>query len=168
LLGTERQIGVEAIGMLLTVRAIASIVARLFYSPMVAMTGRQMLMMASTIAATLAFVVLALPIPLIGLGAASAVIGFALGLTTTLTLTGTLTLVPTTARGTANSLRLVGNRLGQLALPIGAGAVAAVTGVGGIFVLIALGLAGSAAAVHISRPAQPPPNSNSSTASLDP
>jgi predicted MFS family arabinose efflux permease len=168
LLGAERQIGVEAIGMLLTIRAVASIVSRLLYSPMVRLTGRQALTMASTIAATLGFAALALPVPPIVLGVASAVIGFALGLTTTLTLTGTLTLVPTTARGTANSLRLVGNRIGQLALPIGAGAVAAVTGVGGIFVLIALGLAGSAAAVHLSRPAEPPPaSSSSSTASLD-
>jgi hypothetical protein len=83
------------------------------------------------------------------------VVGFALGLTTTLTLTGTLTLVPSAARATANSLRLVGNRIGQLALPIGAGAVATITGVGGIFALLALGLAAATAAVHISKPGQP-------------
>ena len=156
LLGTERHIEVEAIGLLLTLRAIAAIVARLMYSRMVALTGRQSLMIATTLAATLAFVGLALPLPLLALGLANAVIGFALGLTTTLTLTGTLTLVPAGARGTANSLRLVGNRIGQLVLPISAGLVAAVTGVGGIFALIALGLAASAAAVHVSKPGQPP------------
>jgi predicted MFS family arabinose efflux permease len=156
LLGSERHIEVEAIGMLLTLRAIASIVARLLYSRMVAATGRQALTIAGTIAATLAFVALALPAPLMVLGVANAVLGFALGLTTTLTLTGTLTMVPASARGTANSLRLVGNRIGQLALPIGAGAVAAVTGTGGIFALIALGLAAAGAAVHVSKPGQPP------------
>lgn len=156
LLGTERHIDVEDIGLLLTVRAIASIVARLFYSRMVVLTGRQALMIASALAAALALVALALPVPLIMLGLANAVIGFSLGLTTTLTLTGTLTLVPAAGRATANSLRLVGNRIGQLALPIGAGAVAAVTGVGGIFALLAIGLAASAAAVHVSRPGKPP------------
>ena len=155
LMGTERHIDVSAIGMLLTVRAIAAIVARLFYSRMVALTGRQPLTIASTLAATLAFAVLALPAPLIVLGLANAAIGFALGLTTTLTLTGTLMLVPAGARGTANSLRLVGNRIGQLLLPIGAGAVATVTGVGGIFALLAIALAASAAGVHISRPRPP-------------
>jgi MFS family permease len=157
LLGTERHIEVAEIGTLLTLRAVASIVARLMYARMVAITGRQALMMSSALAATLAFVTLALPAPLLVLALANLVIGFALGLTTTLTLTGTLTLVPHSARGTANSLRLVGNRIGQLALPIGAGAVAAVTGVGGIFALIALGLAASAAAVHVSRPGAAPP-----------
>jgi predicted MFS family arabinose efflux permease len=156
LLGTERHIDVENIGMLLTLRAVASIVARLMYARMVAVTGRQALMMASALAATLAFAALALPAPLAVLGLANVVIGFALGLTTTLTLTGTLTRVPQGARGTANSLRLVGNRIGQLALPLGSGAVAALVGVGGIFAVIALGLAASAAAVHVSRPGQPP------------
>jgi MFS family permease len=148
LLGTERHIDVEDIGMVLTLRAIAAIVARLIYSRLVAVTGRLPLMIAGTLAAVLAFVALALPVPLIVLGLGNAVVGFALGLTTTLTLTGTLMLVPAGARGTANSLRLVGNRIGQLVLPIGAGAVAAVTGVGGIFALLALALAASAAAIY--------------------
>jgi predicted MFS family arabinose efflux permease len=156
LLGIERHIDVEDIGLLLTLRAAASIVARLLYSRMVAITGRQAMIVTSALAATGAFVVLALPVPLVVLAAASAAVGFSLGLTTTLTLTGTLTLVPSAARATANSLRLVGNRIGQLALPIGAGAVATLTGVGGIFALLALGLAASTAAVHISKPGQPP------------
>jgi predicted MFS family arabinose efflux permease len=155
LLGTERHIDVEDIGIVLTLRAAASIVARVLYSRMVALTGRQTLIIASALSATAAFAVLALPVPLVVLGIASAAVGFALGLTTTLTLTGTLTLVPSAARATANSLRLVGNRIGQLALPIGAGAVATITGVGGIFALLALGLAAATAAVHISKPGQP-------------
>jgi predicted MFS family arabinose efflux permease len=157
LLGTERHIDVQAIGLVLTARAVAAIVARLIYSRLVAMTGRLALMIGSALAAMLAFVVLAVPVPLMVLGIATAAIGFSLGLTTTLTLTGTLTLVPAGARGTANSLRLVGNRIGQLVLPIGAGVVAAITGVGGIFALLAIGLAASTAAVHVSRPGQPPP-----------
>jgi predicted MFS family arabinose efflux permease len=154
LLGTERHIDVEDIGLLLTLRAVAAIVARLLYARMVALTGRQTLTIGGTLAAALAFIALALPMPLAVLALANAVIGFGLGLTTTLTLTGTLTLVPAAARATANSLRLVGNRIGQLVLPIGGGAVAAVTGVGGIFVLLAVALAASAAAVHVSRPGQ--------------
>jgi predicted MFS family arabinose efflux permease len=157
LLGAERHIPVDHIGLLLTLRAAAAIVSRLLYSRVVALTGRQRLMISSTLGAVAGFAVLALPLSLAALALASAAVGFTLGLTTTLTLTGTLMLVPAGARGTANSLRLIGNRIGQLALPLGAGAIAAITGVGGIFALLALGLAASAAAVHISRPGQPPP-----------
>jgi hypothetical protein len=59
---------------------------------------------------------------------------------------------PVSARGTANSLRIMGNRIGQVSLPFGASLVAAATGVAGILVMIALSLAASAAAVQVSRP----------------
>jgi hypothetical protein len=58
------------------------------------------------------------------------------------------------ARSTANSLRIMGNRIGQVSLPVGAGLVAAATGVAGILAMIALSLAASAAAVQWSRPPQ--------------
>jgi len=61
---------------------------------------------------------------------------------------------PAGARGTANSLRIVGNRLGQVSLPFGASLVAAATGVAGILAMIALSLAASAAAIRLSRPAR--------------
>ena len=50
LLGAERHIDVHDIGLLLTVRAAASMVARLFYARMVAAFGRWPLMIASTLA----------------------------------------------------------------------------------------------------------------------
>jgi hypothetical protein len=59
---------------------------------------------------------------------------------------------PVRARGTANSLRIMGNRIGQVSLPFGASLVAAATGVGGILVMIAVTLAASAAAVQWSKP----------------
>ena len=50
LLGAERNIDVHDIGLLLTVRAAFSMVARLFYARMVATFGRWPLMIASTFA----------------------------------------------------------------------------------------------------------------------
>jgi hypothetical protein len=52
------------------------------------------------------------------------------------------------SRGTANSLRVTGNRIAQVAMPFGASLVAAVAGAGGIFVIIAWFLAASGAAVY--------------------
>jgi hypothetical protein len=58
------------------------------------------------------------------------------------------------ARATANSLRVTGNRIAQVALPFGASFVAAFAGAGGIFVIIAVSLLASGAAVYWSRPAK--------------
>ena len=85
---------------------------------------------------------------------AMAVMGFALGIATTLSVTTVVDRTPAGARATGNSLRIMGNRLGQISLPFGAGLVAAATGVAGILVMIALSLAASAAAVQWSRPAK--------------
>jgi hypothetical protein len=54
-------------------------------------------------------------------------------------------------RGTANSLRVTGNRIAQVAVPFGASLIAAVAGAGGIFVIIAASLVASGAAVYWSR-----------------
>jgi hypothetical protein len=77
--------------------------------------------------------------------------GFALGTAALLSVTTVIDRTPKPARGTANALRVVGNRVGQSALPFGAGLVAAVTGVAGILAMIAVTLAASAAAVQLSR-----------------
>jgi 6,7-dimethyl-8-ribityllumazine synthase len=49
------------------------------------------------------------------------------------------------------SLRITGNRIGQVAVPFVASLIAAATGVGGIFAIIALSLVVSGATVHFSR-----------------
>jgi MFS family permease len=152
ILGAERAIDVNVIGILLTVRAIASMVSRVFYARIVAATGRSPLMVGSTLAGGVSFAALALPIPLWGMYLAMAVMGFALGIATTLSVTTVVDRTPAAARGTANSLRIMGNRLGQVSLPFAASLVAAAAGVAGILVMIALSLTASAAGVHFTRP----------------
>jgi hypothetical protein len=56
------------------------------------------------------------------------------------------------ARGTANSLRIMSNRIGQFAMPFGAGLVAAATGLAGLFLLLAVATAGAAGAMVWKRP----------------
>lgn len=60
-----------------------------------------------------------------------AIIGFFLGLGQPITMTLITQAVPPDARGAALALRLLANRLGQVALPIGAGLLAAPAGPGG-------------------------------------
>jgi predicted MFS family arabinose efflux permease len=152
ILGAERTIDVNAIGILLTVRAGFSMASRVIYARMVMTFGREPLMVTCTLTAAFAFASLAVPAPLWAMYLAMAVMGFTLGIATTLSVTTVVDRTPVSARGTANSLRIMGNRIGQVSLPFGASLVAAATGVAGILVMIALSLAASAAAVQVSRP----------------
>jgi predicted MFS family arabinose efflux permease len=151
LLGADNNINVRDIGTLLTVRSIASLLSRMCYVRILRLVARQPLTLASMLGAGIGFVCLALPIPLSAMYAAMTVMGFSLGIATTLSLTNVVDLASPAAMGTVMSLRITGNRIGQVAVPFLASLIAAATGVGGIFVIIALSLAASGAAVHLSR-----------------
>jgi len=153
LLGAERHIDVHAVGLLLTVRAAFSMVARLFYARMVAMFGRWPLMMASTLACGFAYAAFAAPLPLWAMHMAIAVMGFSFGLATTLSITIVVDMTTANAQGTSNSLRIMCNRAGQFVLPFSAGVVAAAVGLAGLFVVLAAAIAASAAAMAWKRPA---------------
>ena len=85
---------------------------------------------------------------------AIAVMGFSFGLATTLSITIVVDMTTPAARGTANSLRIMGNRIGQFVLPFGAGLVAAAAGLAGLFLIIAAAIGVSAAAMVWKRPAR--------------
>jgi hypothetical protein len=76
--------------------------------------------------------------------------GFSLGISITVTIASLLALATAQAVGTANSLRIMGNRIGQFVIPFAAGLIAAATGVGGIFLIIGLSLAASATTFTLS------------------
>ena len=151
LLGAANNINARDIGSLLTVRSAFSLLSRLGYVRIVRLFPRQPLTLASMAGAGLGFAGLALPIPLWGMFASMAVMGFSLGIATTLSLTNVVDLASAAAIGTVMSLRITGNRIGQVALPFVASLIAAATGVAGIFVIIAVSLAGSGLSVQLSR-----------------
>jgi MFS family permease len=152
LLGAERNIDVHAVGLLLTVRAAFSMVARLFYARMVVAFGRWPLMIVSTFFCGLSYAAFAAPLPLWAMHMAIAVMGFSFGLATTLSITIVVDMTSVSARGTTNSLRIMSNRAGQFALPFGAGLIAAAAGLSGLFLLLAGAIAASAGAMAWRRP----------------
>jgi predicted MFS family arabinose efflux permease len=154
LLGAERHIDVKDIGLLLTVRAAASMVARLFYARMVRLVGRWSLMTISCLLCASTYAAFAIPLPLWSMHLVIAVMGLSFGLATTLSITIVVDMTAPPARGTANSLRIMGNRIGQFVLPFGAGVVAAAAGLAGLFLIIAAAIAASAAAMVWKRPAK--------------
>ncbi len=153
LLGAERNIDVHAVGLLLTVRAAFSMVARVFYARIVGTVGRWPLMIASTFACGLSYAAFAAPLPLWAMHLAIAVMGFSFGLATTLSITIVVDMTTVGARGTTNSLRIMSNRVGQFVMPFGAGLVAAAAGLAGLFLILAVAIGGSAAAMAWRRPA---------------
>jgi predicted MFS family arabinose efflux permease len=152
LLGAERSIDVKDIGLLLTLRAVASMIARLFYSRLVEATGRWPLMIASAFACACSYAALAAPLPFWAMALSMAVMGFSFGLATTLSIVIVVDMTAAGARGTANSLRIMANRLGQFVLPFGAGLVAAAAGIPGLLLVCAGALGAAAGAMHWRRP----------------
>ena len=152
LMGAERGIDVRDVGMLLSARALSAMVSRLIYAPMIERFGRRPLIIWTTLVGALSFFCLAIPLPVAAVYAAVIVMGFSLGISMTLSITSVVDLTTPGARGTANSLRLLGNRIGQFAIPIGVSVVAAASGVSAIFLIVGAALAGSAAALHLTWP----------------
>lgn len=132
-LGVERGIPAAAIGILLSIRAVATMASRLYLGGLVARIGRSELIAASTALSALALGALAVPMPVWALGAVLVVAGFALGIGQPLTMTVISLAAPPGTRGTWLSLRLSANRFGQSGIPAAVGFVAAAAGVGGVF-----------------------------------
>jgi MFS family permease len=152
LLGAERAMAVDTVGLLLTVRAVASMLSRLLFARLNDLLGNHRLMTVSTYLGAISYVALALPLPFAAMCVAIAVAGFTLGVAVTVSIAGLLALASAEARGTANSLRMMGNRLGQFTIPVVAGLIAAAAGVASIFLLLGASLAVSAAAAQFGRP----------------
>ena len=155
LMGTERNIAVDVIGSLLAVRAFAAVFARLFFARLSIWLGSTTLMVTSTMAGALAFAGLAAPVSLPLMYVAIAILGGALGIAVTTAISTLLGLVASDVRGTANSLRTGGTRLGQVLIPFFAGLLAAAMGVASVFLVLGASLAVAATAVQFTRAKSP-------------
>ncbi len=154
-LGAERHIDSDHIGFLLAVRSAASLISRMFYARLIFAAGRVPLTLASMLGCAASFLVLAIPLTLPAMYGVLVVLGFAMGIASTLTISGVVHLAPAQACGTALTLRMTGNRVGQIVFPALAGALAGATGVVGILIALGAALAASGVAVAMSQPPSP-------------
>jgi MFS family permease len=90
------------------------------------------------------------PLPLMFV--AMAVAGATLGIMQPMTMSWVAARASADVRGMALSLRITGNRAGQVVIPLAAGSVAAVTGAAGVLAAAGVAVALSAAVVAIRRP----------------
>ncbi|GAA2262165.1 MFS transporter [Streptomyces ruber] len=152
--GEHRGIAPSVIGLLLSLRAAATIACRLVMTPVLRRVGRTALLSVTCLLSALLCAGIALPVPVWALAVMLAVLGFCLGFGQPLSMTTVVQAAPDGARSTALALRLTGNRLGQVAAPAAAGVIAGVAGVGAPFLMLgALLLLSSGAALR--SPAKP-------------
>ncbi|SDJ93941.1 MFS transporter [Streptomyces indicus] len=151
-IGEHRGIAPSVIGLLLSLRAAATIACRLVMTPMIRLVGRTALLVSTCLVAGLLCAGIALPVPVWALAVMLAVLGFCLGVGQPLSMTTVVQAAPAEARSTALALRLTGNRLGQVATPASAGLIAGAAGIGAPFVMLGVLLAG-AAVLGLRRPA---------------
>ncbi|MGC0333005.1 MFS family permease [Streptomyces sp. SAI-170] len=152
--GEHRGIAPSVIGLLLSLRAAATIACRLVLTPLLRLLGRRALLMVTCLLAAALCAGVALPVPVWALAVMLAALGFCLGVGQPLSMTTVVQAAPDGARSTALALRLTGNRLGQVAAPAAAGLIAGVAGVAAPFVMLGVLLLLSSG-VALRAPAKP-------------
>jgi MFS family permease len=147
LIAERRGIAPSAVGVLLALRAGATILSRLMLEAMMRRRTREQLIVLSAAGSAVALAVVPVAgIGLAGMAAAIVVGGFLLGIGQPLTMSLVTRAVPENARSSVLALRIVANRVGAVTLPAAAGLVAASTGAAGAWWL-SCGLLATAAVV---------------------
>jgi MFS family permease len=142
-LAVERGISTQAVGVLLALRAAATVLSRLAMDRLVRAVGRARLLLGSTGISALLIALLVLPLPTPWMATLLVLAGLGLGIGQPLSMSVVSMAATAGTRGTWMSIRLLGNRLGQAVIPVGVGIFATAMGAGGVF--LALGVATTAA-----------------------
>ncbi len=136
LLGRELGLGSSQIGILLAIRGIASMGVRIVLGRINDRFGMKFILNAGALNTLLGSLSIAFITDFIWLAVAIAITGFAMGIGQPATMAWVSRISDPDHRGLAISIRLSSNRLGQVAVPVVAGAIA-VSGTGAVFFLLA-------------------------------
>lgn len=158
LLGEQRGISPGVVGLLLSARAAASVVSRVLIPSMLGRWGRTRLLWASTLATGGLLALLPLTEQIWLMASLLVLVGFFLGIGQPLTMSLVVQAVPGEARGAALSIRLMGNKIGQVVLPAGIALATGAAGVSSAFLLVGAVLVISAAGVPRQRPGPATPD----------
>ncbi len=143
-LGEERLWAPAFVGALLAVRAGASMASRVFLGGWSDRFGRRALLAGSMAVSAAALLAMPFVSAEAGMVVIMAIGGFGLGIGQPVTMSWVAALARPETRATALSVRLMGNRVGQMGVPVLAGLIAGTSGAGAI-----LGFAGLVVAVSL-------------------
>jgi MFS family permease len=144
--GEVRGLAVSTVGVLLAIRAGASMVSRLLMGYLISRLGRSRLLALSMGGATVGLLAVPLTDSALVLAGLMVLIGLGLGIGQPMTMAWVANRSPRAERGTALGVRLTGNRTALVVVPVVIGAVAGAAGVNVIFWVMAV-LLGAGAAV---------------------
>lgn len=143
LFGTENNFSPYAIGAILAIRAGTTMLSRFFLGRLSERFSTFQLLWWSTIISVVSCAAMAFAHTPISLGAVVFVAGFSLGVGQPLTMSLVSQKTESSERALAVSARLMGNRFGQFIVPSAAGAAAAASGAGAVFIGLAVLLGSS-------------------------
>lgn len=155
--GQDRGMSVGTVSFLLTVRVVATMASRATLGRMLRRTSRRLLLVLATLVPTLPVLLVPLVSQPAVLAAFMVAIGFFWGIGQPLTMTWVSTLADQDSRATAMSVRLAGNRIAQVGVPVVAGGIGAAVGVAAVFAVTGLLLFASASTTFVSTRRTPPP-----------
>jgi MFS family permease len=147
-LGEARRILPTTIGILLALRAASSIASRMAMAAMLRLLHRQQLLLWAMAISGLGMLGIALASTALIMFPLITAVGFGLGLGPPMTMTWVALAAPEDGRGTAMAVRVTGNRIGQVILPLVVGGLASVLGPGTVFVFAGGMLLGGTALVR--------------------
>lgn len=142
--GAERQIPADQIGFLLIMRAMSSIVARLFFAKLMALVPRGWLLVGAMLLTGLGILLVTLTSNVYAMGVEMFLVGLGFGVAPVLIISWISDISPVGSRATALSVRLAINRFGQALLPMSSGVLVAGAGAIGVLWAIALSIFASA------------------------
>lgn len=145
--GEAYGISVATVGILLSVRAVASALSRLSMVVLIDAFGRKRVLVMSLVLPAVSLALVPVFPAVAALYVLMAIAGFGLGLGQPMSTAWVASAAPVEARGMALGVRLSGNRLGQVVLPAAIGAVGGAAGVTAIFVVLGALLGGSSGVV---------------------
>lgn len=135
-LAIERGIPTAVVGVLLSLRAAATVISRFGLDRLVRWVGRERLLLVSTGASAVLVALVAAPLPVPWLGVLLVVAGLCLGVGQPLSMSVVTMTVSEGTRGTWMSIRLMGTRLGQTIIPVGVGLFAVGSGAAAAFLVL--------------------------------
>ena len=137
-LGRELSLSVGAVTAILGARSGMAIVSRALMPTILKYTNRERVLLICTAAGVVPLAVMPWLLQWWLLAVASGVCGFVWGFVMPMSMTWVSTLSDVSVRAQALSVRLLGNRLAQVAIPPVAGLVATAAGAGSVFVIAAM------------------------------
>lgn len=135
-LAVERGIPANTVGILLALRAGATVFSRLGLERLVRSVGRARLLLASTGISALLIGLLAVDLSVLLMALLLALAGLSLGIGQPLSMSVVSMAAAQGTQGTWMSIRLLANRLGQTVIPAGIGLFATGFGAPGVFVVL--------------------------------